>query len=116
MEQPATTDPTASGMPMLGLGTWQNDGHEQCAESVRTALELGYRHVDTAQAYGNEAAGGGDPLADGRLVPVEPRRVDVSIPHFEGRGDGLGALFGVVVLPRTESDRRERFARHSSIQ
>ncbi|PSP87686.1 aldehyde oxidoreductase [Halobacteriales archaeon QS_4_66_20] len=45
-------------MPMLGLGTWQNDDHEQCAESVRTALELGYRHVDTAQVYGNEAAVG----------------------------------------------------------
>ena len=58
MEQPATTYPTASGMPMLGLGTWQNDDHEQCVESVRTALELGYRHVDTAQAYGNEAAVG----------------------------------------------------------
>ncbi|MFC7155527.1 aldo/keto reductase [Halomarina halobia] len=46
--------PAASGMPMLGLGTWQNDDPEQCAESVATALETGYRHVDTAQAYGNE--------------------------------------------------------------
>ncbi|PSP40159.1 aldehyde oxidoreductase, partial [Halobacteriales archaeon QH_2_66_30] len=30
MEQSATSNPTASGMPMLGLGTWQNDDHEQC--------------------------------------------------------------------------------------
>ena len=45
-------------MPMLGLGTWQNTDPQQCAESVRTALETGYRHVDTAQAYGNEAAVG----------------------------------------------------------
>ncbi len=45
-------------MPRLGLGTWQNTDADQCAESVRTALELGYRHVDTAQAYGNEAAVG----------------------------------------------------------
>ncbi|MFB6297864.1 MAG: aldo/keto reductase [Salinirussus sp.] len=45
-------------MPMLGLGTWQNSDHDQCAESVRTALETGYRHVDTAQAYRNEAAVG----------------------------------------------------------
>ena len=52
------TCPTASGMPMLGLGTWQNDDPEQCAESVRTALETGYRHIDTAQAYDNEAAVG----------------------------------------------------------
>ncbi|MEF8775920.1 MAG: aldo/keto reductase [Haloarculaceae archaeon] len=45
-------------MPVLGLGTWQNTDADQCAESVRTALETGYRHVDTAQAYGNEAAVG----------------------------------------------------------
>ncbi|MCD2202153.1 aldo/keto reductase [Halobacterium sp. KA-6] len=50
--------PLANGMPMLGLGTWQNDDAAQCAESVRTALEAGYRHIDTAQAYGNEEAVG----------------------------------------------------------
>lgn len=50
--------PSADGMPMLGLGTWQNDDQEQCEESVRTALEMGYRHIDTAQAYGNESAVG----------------------------------------------------------
>jgi len=59
------TCPTASGMPMLGLGTWQNDDPEQCAQSVRTALETGYRHIDTAQAYGNEeAVGDGIAAAD----------------------------------------------------
>ncbi|OYR59185.1 aldo/keto reductase [Halorubrum halodurans] len=45
-------------MPVLGLGTWENENPEQCAESVATALEAGYRHVDTAQVYGNEAAVG----------------------------------------------------------
>ncbi len=50
--------PRTSGMPMLGLGTWQNTDPEQCAASVRTALETGYRHVDTAQMYDNEAAVG----------------------------------------------------------
>jgi 2,5-diketo-D-gluconate reductase B len=49
---------TASGMPTFGLGTWQNDDHEEVAESVRTAIDVGYRHVDTAQAYGNEAGVG----------------------------------------------------------
>ncbi|ELY95852.1 aldo/keto reductase [Natrialba taiwanensis] len=52
------TCPTANGMPMLGLGTWQNDDPEDCTESVRTALETGYRHIDTAQAYDNEEAVG----------------------------------------------------------
>ncbi|WP_255167557.1 aldo/keto reductase [Natrononativus amylolyticus] len=50
--------PTANGMPMLGLGTWQNTDSEQCVESVATAIETGYRHVDTAQAYDNERAVG----------------------------------------------------------
>ena len=49
---------TTDGMPMLGLGTWENDDHDQCAESVRTALEMGYRHIDTAQIYRNEQAVG----------------------------------------------------------
>ncbi|NHN42609.1 aldo/keto reductase [Halorubellus sp. JP-L1] len=61
MTTPARTAsdvPHADGMPMLGIGTWQNEDPEECADSVRTALEMGYRHVDTAQAYGNEAAVG----------------------------------------------------------
>jgi 2,5-diketo-D-gluconate reductase B len=48
----------AKGMPMLGFGTWENEDPEQCTESVRTALETGYRHIDTAQAYGNEESVG----------------------------------------------------------
>jgi 2,5-diketo-D-gluconate reductase B len=45
-------------MPMLGLGTWENTDPEACAASVETALEMGYRHIDTAQIYGNETAVG----------------------------------------------------------
>jgi len=55
-QQPAT--PTRNGMPVLGLGTWENDDPAQCTESVANALDAGYRHVDTAQIYGNEAAVG----------------------------------------------------------
>ena len=59
MTQPTSDDcPRANGMPMLGLGTWKNEDPDQCAESVRTALETGYRHIDTADLYGNEAAVG----------------------------------------------------------
>lgn len=39
-------------MPVLGLGTWQLTGDE-CTNSVIMALELGYRHIDTAEGYGN---------------------------------------------------------------
>lgn len=41
-------------MPALGLGTYRLDGAE-CARAVASALELGYRHIDTAERYGNEA-------------------------------------------------------------
>jgi len=44
-------------VPTIGLGTWRLAG-EDCREAVETALDLGYRHVDTAQAYDNERAVG----------------------------------------------------------
>ena len=40
-------------IPKLGLGTWCIPD-EQTAAAVRSAVEIGYRHIDTAQAYGNE--------------------------------------------------------------
>jgi 2,5-diketo-D-gluconate reductase B len=41
-------------IPQLGLGTFRLQG-QQAIDSVRNGLELGYRHIDTAQIYGNEA-------------------------------------------------------------
>ncbi len=40
-------------IPVLGFGTWQLHG-EAAYQSVRDALAVGYRHIDTATAYGNE--------------------------------------------------------------
>jgi len=40
-------------VPALGFGTWELRG-DACRESVRDALEIGYRHIDTAQMYENE--------------------------------------------------------------
>lgn len=40
-------------IPKLGLGTWFIED-DKAAEAVRQAVKLGYRHIDTAQAYGNE--------------------------------------------------------------
>ena len=45
-------------LPMLGLGVWQVPDGPACVNAVRWALEAGYRHIDTAQAYGNEASVG----------------------------------------------------------
>jgi diketogulonate reductase-like aldo/keto reductase len=47
-----------SAIPVLGLGVWQTPDGAECDQAVRWALELGYRHIDTAQAYGNEASVG----------------------------------------------------------
>lgn len=44
-------------IPAIGLGTMTLQG-AVCVEAVRTALRLGYRHIDTAERYGNEAAVG----------------------------------------------------------
>ncbi len=63
-----TTNPLSDGrvrlladgtsMPTLAFGVWQIPDGEGCVNAVRSALELGYRHIDTAQAYGNEASVG----------------------------------------------------------
>ena len=58
-DDPAVDDcPYSGDIPMLGLGTWENEDPDACAESVETALEMGYRHIDTAQIYGNEESVG----------------------------------------------------------
>ena len=45
-------------MPRLALGVWQVPNGPECERAVAWALELGYRHIDTAQAYGNEESVG----------------------------------------------------------
>jgi 2,5-diketo-D-gluconate reductase A len=45
-------------IPLLGLGVWQMRKGRECEDAVRWALQAGYRHIDTAQAYGNEESVG----------------------------------------------------------
>src|SRR5271163_1378069 len=66
MNQPATSRfgvparalQDGNEIPLLGLGVWQVPNGPECVSAVRWALELGYRHIDTAQAYGNEESVG----------------------------------------------------------
>ena len=60
-----TNEPAPLHMPQLGLGTYKI-GAEQVERVVRDALDVGYRHIDTAQMYGNEA-GVGAALASSRV-------------------------------------------------
>lgn len=50
-------------LPPIGLGTYKNTDPDTCRASVRTALDVGYRHLDTAEGYDNEAYAG-EGLAD----------------------------------------------------
>ncbi|MET3600249.1 aldo/keto reductase [Martelella mangrovi] len=58
---------TINGIPQIGFGTWRRRGDE-AYRTVLAALEAGYRHIDTAQAYDNEAEVG-RALADSGLKP-----------------------------------------------
>ena len=67
-----------SDIPRIGLGTWPLTG-EECVDAVETALELGYRHLDTAQMYENEVEVGEGLVASG--VPREDVFVATKINH-----------------------------------
>jgi 2,5-diketo-D-gluconate reductase B len=68
MGSATTLEVQGTQVPRLGFGTWQIVGPE-CVTAVRDALEMGYRHVDTARAYDNEREVGAGLAAAG--VPRE---------------------------------------------
>jgi len=55
---PSVTLNNGVGMPLLGFGVFQVPDAEECERSVYEAIRTGYRLIDTAAAYGNEAAVG----------------------------------------------------------
>src|SRR5918994_7323363 len=70
-------------IPLLGFGVWQAPDGRECEDAVRWALEAGYRHIDTAQAYGNEASVGRAVEASG--LPRED--VFITTKFHPGRKD-----------------------------
>src|SRR5215469_15500713 len=88
-----STSPTreladGSSIPILGLGVWQVPNGPESVNAVRWALELGYRHIDTAQAYGNEESVGKG-LRESR-VPRE--EVFVTTKFYPARSDPVAEL------------------------
>lgn len=67
-------------IPVLGFGTWNLRG-DDCRRAVEEALALGYRHIDTAVVYGNEAEVGAAIAASG--LPREALFVTTKIPRRE---------------------------------
>jgi len=98
MDRPAPSTPgvptrrLADGneLPMLGLGVWQIPNGPECVDAVRWALELGYRHIDTAQAYGNEESVG-QALRDSGLARPD---VFITTKFYPGRSDPAAELEG----------------------
>ena len=123
--------------PKLGLGTWRLSG-EDCTTAVLGALDRGYRHIDTAQMYANEAAVG-DAIAStavprgdihlttkvrwDHLAPADMRRsieaslsqlktsyVDLYLIHWPAPGMDLAASLGELVRLKEEG-----LARHIGV-
>jgi 2,5-diketo-D-gluconate reductase A len=94
----ATTTVTADGrsrvladgneIPLLGLGVWQVPNGPKCVNAVRWALEAGYRHIDTAQAYGNEKSVGQGLRESG--VPRE--EVFITTKFYPSNQDPVAAI------------------------
>ena len=75
-------------IPLVGLGVWQVPNGAECVDAVRWALELGYRHIDTAQAYGNEESVGQGLRESG--VPRE--QVFITTKFFPARKDPVAEV------------------------
>lgn len=57
-------------MPYLGLGTYQADNEQEVVDAIKYALEIGYRHIDTASVYKNEE-GVGRGITEGHIARKE---------------------------------------------
>jgi 2,5-diketo-D-gluconate reductase B len=120
-------------LPRLGLGTFRMQG-EVCRAAVESALGLGYRHIDTAEMYGNEDAVGAAIAASGvarkdlhvttkvwheNLAPDAIRRafdaslkklkldhVDLYLVHWPSRNMNLPAIFETLLKLKQEGRTR----------
>jgi diketogulonate reductase-like aldo/keto reductase len=88
-------------IPKIGFGTWQID-NDDAFDAVASALHAGYRHIDTARAYGNEQ-NVGKAIKDSKLkreeffittkLPAEKKGYDEALTCFEKSTTSLGTPF-----------------------
>lgn len=91
---------TGAPIPAIGFGTWQVPDGPATYDAVTAALAAGYRHIDTARAYGNEASVG-RAIADSGLardevfittkLPAEIKDYATAVTSFEQSLAALGA-------------------------
>lgn len=94
-------------IPSIGFGTWQIPDGEVAYDSVAAAIKAGYRHIDTARAYGNEASVG-KAIADSGIprdeiflttkIPAEVKTYDGAIDAFEKSIAALGTDYVDLLL------------------
>ncbi len=120
-------------LPRLGLGTYRMQG-DVCRAAVESALALGYRHIDTAEMYGNEDAIGAAIVAagvarkdlhvttkiwnenlapdairrafDASLKKLKLDRVDLYLVHWPKKGMNLPAMFETLLRLKEEGRTR----------
>lgn len=78
-------------MPWVGLGVWQVDSDAEAERAIRTAIDLGYRSIDTAKLYGNERGVGRAIRECG--VPREQLFVTTKVWNDDVRGDRVVRAF-----------------------
>lgn len=77
-------------VPRIGLGTWPMKG-EECRNAVQSALGLGYRHIDTAEMYGNEEDVGAGIAASG--VPRGEIFLTTKVWYDKPNGEAIRRAF-----------------------
>jgi diketogulonate reductase-like aldo/keto reductase len=98
---PSRTVADGVAMPLLGLGVWQLAEGPETQDAVGWALEAGYRHVDTASLYGNEASVGAALAAS--EVPREQVFVTTKLHPRRGEPEAeLEASLGRLGLDRVD--------------
>ena len=101
-------DTQGISLPQLGLGTWQMEG-DACRDAVARAIKLGYRHIDTAEMYGNEEGVGAGIKASG--IARDQLHVTTKVWHEHLAPDAIRRAFDAS-LKRLKLDHVDLYLVH----